>query len=94
MYHLYIMYLGIIFKTQRNNGLANDKDGHRERKKKPEVKILGDYCWRKYNIFHQKKSWIQDKTLRHPSLKWARNVQGYPRNQLILRKILKIYTKI
>ena len=24
-------------------------------KKKPEVKILVDYCWRKYNIFHPKK---------------------------------------
>ena len=28
------------------------KDGHRERKKKPNVKILGDYCCRKCNIFH------------------------------------------
>ena len=32
-----------------------NRDGHREKKKQPEVKILGDYCWRKYNIFHKKK---------------------------------------
>ena len=28
------------------------------KKKKPEVQILGDYCWRKYNIFYPKKSLI------------------------------------
>ena len=35
-------------------------------KKKPEVKILDDYCWRKYNIFHQKKILNSDQNLRSP----------------------------
>ena len=39
------------------------------RGKKPEVKILGAYCWRKRNIFHKKKlTWIQVKTWGCPSL--------------------------
>ena len=61
--------------------LTGNRDGHSERKKKPEVKILGDYYWIKYNIFHPKQTWIRVKIWGRPTLK---------KNQMYLEK-LKLY---
>ena len=40
--------------------------GTGKEKKKPAVKILGDYCFRKYNIFHPQKNLNSGKNLRSP----------------------------
>ena len=44
------------------------RDGHREKKEQPKLKILGDYCWKKCNIFQQKKKTHLDsgKNMRSP----------------------------
>ena len=54
-------------QVKKNQGWAQGK------KKKPEVKILGDYCWRKYNIIHPKKPEFRLK----PEIAHPQNIFGY-----------------